>query len=255
MSDALNQSSPSPQPSTPPKAERAPSVWEIYYPRELEGHRDAVFLASFPQIIYFWPTMLVMFVAAFFQGALGLGPVFWGWLVLFVTALNALVLVQDFDQKQFIIFSLILVASILGIWIINLYGFTFLKSIANWILSFEPTMSTDAYLLLGTVLLIFFVWGLVTPLFSYWKLEQNEFVHYTQPVGRDMSIARQGCTIYKEVPDIIECILSGGGGTLVIKRDKDILATIPHVPFLGLRMNAIEHMLSETRVIIDKDSH
>lgn len=252
----MNQIQPSVQPSSTTSSatpSRAPSVWEIYFPRNIEGHRDAVFIASFPQIMYFWPTLIILFLAAFFQGALGVGSVFWGWLTIFIVALNFLVLVQDFDQKQFIIFSLVLVASVLLIWIVNLYGFTFLKSIANWILSFQPTISTDAYLLSGTILLVFFVWGLITPLFSYWKLEQNEFVHYTQPVGRDMSIARTGCTVYKEIPDIIECALSGGGGTLVVRREKDILATIPHIPFLGLRMDAIEHMLSETRVIVDTE--
>jgi hypothetical protein len=227
-----------------------PSILEIYFPKRFDGHKEAVYVASFPQIIFFWPTILTLFACALVQTTTTFEP---GWSAIVIVSLNALVLVQNFDQKKFLIFVLLVLAFGLGVWIVNLYGFTFLKRFAGWILSFDPRFSTDAYLLLGTILLVYFFWGLATPLFNYWKLEQNEFVHYTPPVGRDMSIARSGCTVYKDVPDILEYVLTAGGGTLLIKRDNQVLATIPRVPFLGSRMNAIEEMLSETRVVVDKE--
>ena len=57
-----------------------------------------------------------------------------------------------------------------------------------------------------------------------------------------------GSTVSKHIPDILEFLLAFGGGSLVIKRDGQVLAEIQHIPFLGLRMRAIEKMLSETRV-------
>jgi len=87
------------------------------------------------------------------------------------------------------------------------------------------------------------------PMFNYWKLEHNEFVHYIQPFGRDMSIPRVGSTVSKEIPDILEFILTLGGGSLVIRREGEVVATIPNIPFLGRRMKVIEKMLSEQRVI------
>lgn len=243
-------STPNPGQSTASK--QSPSVWEIFYPREIQGHRDEIFLASFPEIMYFWPTVLTLFLCALLQ-SVGGSPGAVGWIFFLIFSFNLLVLVQDFDQKKFFIFLLLVFVGILGIWIINLYGFTFIQRIASWILGFSPALSTDAYVLLGMVTLVYFVWGCVAPMFSYWKLEQNEFIHYTQPIGKDMSIARIGCSVYKEIPDIFECILSGGGGSLIIRKDNQVLATIPNVPFLGMRMKAIEHMLSETRVIVDKE--
>lgn len=228
------------------------SVWEIYFPRNTDGHRDGIYVASFPQIIYLWPTIAVLFLSAFLQGVVGTDPVVLGWLSIVIFSLNLLILVQDFDQKRFLILSLSLIAIFLAAWIVNLYGFTFLQSITQWLFGFQPALSTDAYVLFGLILLVLLIWGLISPLFSYWKLEQNEFIHYSQPVGKDMSIARTGCTIYKEVPDVFECILGFGAGSLVIRKENQILATIPHIPFLGLRMKTIEHMLSETRVIVDK---
>jgi len=194
---------------------------------------------------------LVCFLAAGLQ-SIGLSPVVTGWLALLVFAFNFIVLVHDFDQKRFIIFVLALFVTALLIWIVNLYGFTFLKSFAQWLLGFQPSLSTDAYLMLGSLLLLLFLWGIALPIFSYWRLEPNEFVHFTQPIGRDMSIARAGCSVFKEVPDIFEYLLSFGGGTLVIRRNEQTLASIPHIPFLGARMPAIEHLLAETRVVMER---
>lgn len=243
-----------PTPGSTVQKRRGPSVWDIYFPRTIDGHHDAIYVATFPEIIYFWPTIVTLFLCAFLQGLIGVGASGLGWLAISVFSLNLLVLVQDFDQRKFIIFTLSLVAFFMAVWIINLYGFTFLKSIAGWILGFQPAMSTDAYLLFGTVLLLLFAWGVTIPLFSYWRLEQNEFVHFTRPIGKDMSIARTGCTIYKDIPDVFECALGFGAGSLIIRKDSQILATIPHIPFLTRRMVAIEHMLSETRVIIDTET-
>ena len=109
-------------------------------------------------------------------------------------------------------------------------------------------MSTSAYLILAVILTIFFCWGMIRPMFDYWILEHNEFVHYIQPFGRDMSVPRSGSTVSKDIPDILEYILTLGGGSLVIKREGEVVATIPHIPFLGRRMKVIEKMLSEQRV-------
>ena len=85
-------------------------------------------------------------------------------------------------------------------------------------------------------------------------MSQHEFVHYIQPFGRDMSIPRAGSTVTKQIPDILEFMLTCGGGSLVIKREGRTWAVIPHIPFLGWRMKVIEKMLSETRVTtMDED--
>ena len=47
---------------------------------------------------------------------------------------------------------------------------------------------------------------------------------------------------------MLELILTFGGGTLVIRREGQVVARIRHVPFLSRRMVAIERMLGITRV-------
>jgi hypothetical protein len=230
---------------------KSASVWEVYLPRRGPRAHGTVHVASFPPILYFWPTMIVCIFAAMTQAASGSGSVVAGWFFVGVLTLNFIVLAHDFDQKQFIVLMLVLIVLGLLAWIVNLYGFTFLRNSMNWIFGFRPILSTDVYLLIGGVLIILFLLGSVSPRFSYWKLEQNEFIHYLQPVGRDRSIARAQCSVYREVPDIFKFLLFFGGGALVIRRGDQVLATIPHIPFLNFRMHAIEHLLGETRVVVE----
>lgn len=239
--------------ATPEVAEKAPSVrkttrWEVYFPRGVKEDRKAIYIASFPPIIYFWPAILTFFCCGFLQKVTDIEPGTLGWIAILVFAFNVLVTVQDFDQKKFLILVLVIVVVWLGIWIINMKGYEFLKNFVGLLIGLNPTLSPSAFFLFGLVLALLLGWGLLRPMFDYWKFEHNEFVHYIQPFGRDMSIPRMGSTVTKQIPDILEYVLTFGGGSIVIKREGHVWATIPHIPFLGRRMKAIEKMLSETRV-------
>src|SRR5262245_45772855 len=159
------------------------TIWEIYFPlRGSRGH-GPVYIASFPQILYFWPTLIVVLGAALSQRISESESSTAGWSFLGALVLNFIVLAHDFDQKQFLIFVLVLVVLGMLMWISALYGFTFVQTAAGRVFALQPIISTDAYLVFGSALTLLMVWGIISPLFSYWKFEQNEFVHYSQPVG------------------------------------------------------------------------
>lgn len=224
------------------------SRWEVYWPKKQTSNRKAIYIASFPPIVYFWPGMLTFFVCGLLQASTGIDPGTLGWIAIGVFTLNILTIVQDFDQKKFLILILVVIVGGLGAWIINMKGIEFLKNWVHAIIGLAPAFSTSAYFILAAILFLLLIWGLIRPLFDYWRFEHNEFVHYIQPFGRDQSIPRMGSTVAKQVPDMLEFILTWGGGSLVITREGRTWATIPHIPFLGWRMRAIEKMLSETRV-------
>ena len=199
-------------------------------------------------IIYFWPAMLIFLICGILQSLGWASPETLGWWAVGMLSFNLMVIVTDLDQKKFLITILFLAILGLGAWITSLKDLTFVASATSWFTSLEVTFSTHAYYLLFFVLWFFFCVGMLTPRFDYWRLEPNEFVHYIQPWGRDQSIPRQGSTVTREVTDVLELILTFGGGTLVIRRDGEAVARIEHVPFLGRRMIAIERLLGVTRV-------
>jgi hypothetical protein len=224
------------------------SIWEVYYPRGVHEDKEAVPIASFPMIIYFWPSMLGLLLCAALQGTTSIDPGSIGLLAVAVWTFNLLVIVTDLDQKKFIIMILVVILVALAAWVATLKDMGVVSAVGGWFGDLDVTFSTQAYGLLGGVLWLLFLVGMIQPRFDYWRFEANEFVHYIQPWGRDQSIPRQGSTVTREVPDMLELILTFGGGTLVIRREGQVVARIEHVPFLARRMIAIERLLGATRV-------
>lgn len=225
------------------------SIWEVYYPFNSDGEKDAVPVASFPMIIYFWPTLVAFLVCGIMQSfGDGTQSVTLGWWATGILSFNLMVIVTDLDQKKFLIVMLMLLLGGLGLYVGRLKGWAVIGDIGSWIASLQVSYSTHAYLVIAFVTLFFFFIGMLQPRLNYWRLEPNEFVHYVQPWGRDQSIPRLGSTVTREVPDVLELMLTFGGGSLVVKRDNQVVARIEHVPFLGRRMKSIERLLGVTRV-------
>lgn len=227
---------------------RRASPWEIYFPTRIHEAADAVYVASFPKIIYFWPSLIAFLVCGFLQAFTEVAPVTIGWWALCTLGFNMLVVVKDFDQKKFVILLLAVLAIALGVWITNLKGIPLFQNLGHWFGSLEPTIGTHTCFLMAGILGVLFLWGLITTRFNYWRLEPNEFVHYVQPVGRDQSFPREQHTVTKEVPDVFEYLLTFGGGSLLIKYQNTVVARIEDVPFLSRRMSGIEEMLGVRRV-------
>lgn len=230
--------------ATTPKKE---SAWEVFYPRDINADKSAVLVASFPMIIYFWPSLFVLLFCAVLQ-PLGVSPQWLGWCATLSILFNLLVIVTDLNQKKFVIASLTTIVTSLLLYIAHQKEFGFVSSIGHWIAGFELTYSNDVYMVLCAFLWIFMGVGLAQPRLNYWRLEPNEFTHYVQPWGRDQSVPRLGSTVTREIPDVLEMLLTFGGGTLVIRREGQVVVRVDNVPFLGRRMIAIEKMLGVTRV-------
>ena len=223
------------------------SIWDIYYPRNVDQDKQAVLVASFPMIIYFWPSMIAFLSCAFLQWA-GVSPTALGWVASASLLFNLLVIVTDLNQKKFTIALLTLVVGALLLYITAQKDVAFVGSLGTWIGGFQLTYSTHVYFLIGSFLFVFMGLGCLQPRMDYWRFEPNEFTHYLQPWGRDQSVPRQGSTVTREIPDVLELMLTFGGGTLLVRRENQVVARIEHVPFLGRRMQAIERMLGVTRV-------
>ncbi len=242
------QPEPELSPSAPGGGLRKESIWEVYWPGDPRVERVAIPVASFPMIIYFWPAMLVFLICGTLQSFGWAAPGTLGWWATGIFAFNLMVIVTDLDQKKFIITALVIALVALGAWITTLKDIGLVSSLTNWLGGLNVTFSPHAYFIIFFLFWFFFCLGMLQPRFNYWRLEPNEFVHYIQPWGRDQSVPRMGSTVTREVPDVLELLLTFGGGTLVIRREGEAVARIEHVPFLGRRMVAIEKLLGVTRV-------
>ncbi|MCB9914868.1 MAG: hypothetical protein H6828_06915 [Planctomycetes bacterium] len=235
------------EPNAAPKPLTKPSIWDVYYPSKIDENLESVPVASFPMIIYFWPSIFVFLACGVLQ-AMGVAQNPLGWMATASLAFNLLVIVTDLSQKKFVIAMLALVVVGLLLYIAHQKDMSFVGGIGHWIAGLELYYSTHVYFVISGFLFFFLFLGMLQPRVDYWLFEPNEFTHYVQPWGRDQSIPRQGSTVTREVPDVLELFLTFGGGSLVVRRENEVVARIEHVPFLGRRMKALENMLGVTRV-------
>lgn len=246
MSETPAENSPAQETATKSGLQKE-SIWEVYYPSNIDQEKQAVPVASFPMIIYFWPSMFIFLLCGILQ-SFGVTGTALGWAATASLAFNLLVIVTDLSQKKFFIVTLLVIVIGLLLYIAGKNEMGFVSSVGGWIGNLEPTYGTHTYYIISGFLWFFFFLGMLQPRLDYWRLEPNEFTHYIQPWGRDQSVPRQGTTVTREVPDVLELFLTFGGGTLVMRRENQVVARIEHVPFLGRRMKAIENLLGVTRV-------
>ena len=138
MTDAPNDAPDSPAPAIAagPKIAKE-SIWEVYYPFNSDAEKDGVPVASFPMIIYFWPTLLAFLVCGLVQsiGSAEAQSVTLGWWATGALTFNLMVIVTDLDQKKFAIVLLLVLLACAGLYVGRLKGWAILGDVGHWLAS------------------------------------------------------------------------------------------------------------------------
>ena len=224
------------------------SVLEVFYPFKLDIDRDRVYVASFPKIVFMWPTILALLVCAVVQMCIEAEiSKALGWIFICVFSINWLIIAQDFPRLKFVILLLVLIVLALLLWVVDLKSVTLLEDIQEFLKGLNPGLTDHTYIIMFVILTLLFFWGMTAPLVDHWRFENNEFVHFIRPFGRDQSIPRLGHSVTLEVTDVFEFILCGAA-TIVIRRENDVVARIENVPFAMRKMKAIDKIIGELKV-------
>jgi hypothetical protein len=170
-----------------------------------------------------------------------------GWVFIAVFSINWLIIAQDFPRLKFIILILLLIVLALLVWVIDLKAVTLLEDIQDFLRKLNPGLTDHTYLIMFVILTALFFWGMTAPLVDHWRFENNEFVHFVRPFGRDQSIPRLGHSVTMEVTDVFEYLLCGAA-TIVVRQAGDVVARIENVPFAARKMKVIDKIIGELKV-------
>lgn len=183
--------------------------------------KDYIVLHSYPETLFFYPSMIVGIIAFFLQSAYpelseGLGTFFFA-----VFAFNFLIVAFDFGLGKTALLAALVVIFVLAVILLqNQLGDAF-----N--LSFDLpaiTVSTEFYFFFSLLMIIHFILIFIISRIDYWTISPTEIYHHRGILGDEKRFGNaQHAHIDKTTPDIFEKMLFLSGD-LFIKHDSD-----PHV--------------------------
>ncbi len=224
------------------------SVLEVFYPFNLDKDRNRVYIAPFPKIVFMWPTILCLLTCAIVQMIQDVEISYTlGWVFISVFSVNWLIIAQDFPRLKFVILCLVILLLLLLVWVVDLKSVTLLEDVQNFLKSLNPGLTDHAYIIMFVILTALFFWGMSSPLVDHWRFENNEFIHFVRPFGRDQSIPRMGHSVTMEISDVFEFLLCGAA-SIVIRKGNEVVARIENVPFAPRKMKVIDKIIGELKV-------
>jgi len=211
--------------------------------------KSQIILRSYPKVIFFWPLMVMTFIAwpiqyglanAGYDGTI-LGYI---WFIFFFT--NIFVIAFDFSSTKFFVLLLIVVVVILILIFLVLPNF----SINLGVPSIRLDIPYGFYMIMSLILL--FILGLVVigSQFNYYKVEINEIYHKMGIFSSAERIPTKSLRIKKEIPDVFEFFTLRAGSITLMPGHGDVihLSTVLNI---NKKQEAIDQLLSHIRVEVD----
>lgn len=225
-------------------------------------------IRGYSKMVYFWPIVLVSLTFYFLSGGWwyehgadstveGTGALIeiqgltvW-WMLIFM--LNLLVFVMDFGRSNFLAVFTSIGVVVLGL---TAYGLGTDTQVWNGIYGFfnelDVTVTSNFYLCMFVIFGFYLALAFLFARFNYWELSSNELVHKHGLLGDVRRYPTMHLYVEKEIPDIFEWVLTGGGrllfkpGGVDHKRNDDLI--VENVFFINRAERKIKDFLQKIDV-------
>jgi hypothetical protein len=233
-------------PARPPRAAKAP---------------ERIYLIPYPKIIFLYPTLVAALVAAcwlhFVEGPLereNVAAVTPSVVFLVVLTLNLVILAFDFPRTTSLTVFFLLVALLLGGWLLFVMRPELLPRLTEILHRFRPLANTTFFWTFAVVLALIMVAGRIEAQFDCWEVRPNELLHHHGIWGNLERFSAPGLRIDKEINDVFEYMLLGSGRLILHLSGERRAIILDNVPFIKKKEAAITHMLGTLQVEIQTDS-
>jgi len=233
-------------PARPPRAAKVP---------------EKILLIPYPKIIFFYPTLIAAFVAAcwlsFNTEPLGhenVAAAIPSVIFLVVLALNMVVLAFDFPRTTSLTIFFLLVALVLGCWLLFVMQPDLLPRVYDVLKEFRPLANTTFYWTFAAMLALIMVAARIEAQFDCWEVRPNELLHHHGIWGNLERFSAPGLRIDKEINDVFEYMLLGSGRLILHLSGERRAIILDNVPFISKKEATLTHMLGSLQVEIQSDS-
>lgn len=210
---------------------------------------EAIYLRSYPKIIFFWPLLLVsavLWLLEFINNAPEPNSIYGNiWLVVFFV--NLFIVAFDFSSAKFFVLILVVVVVILLLFFLVFPNMDWAPSLTT----FNLKISWEFYLTITLVLVVILGLVVLGSRFDYWKIERNEIYHKAGIFSSAERIPTKSLRIKKEIPDVFEFFVLRAGSITLMPGHGDVIP-LHTVLNINKKQEQIDYLLSYVSVEPDE---
>lgn len=180
---------------------------------------NAVYLRSYPKIIFMYPLLITSFILWLLQ-LLYPDPVqLFGNIWMIVLFVNLFIMAFDFSSAKFFVLVLVVVVLLLLVIFLVLPNLNITLGAININFNLYPAFYGTVSLILALIL------GLVvlSSRFDYWKIERNELYHKSGLFSSAERMPTKSLRLKKEIPDVFEFFALRSGSITLMPGQGDVI--------------------------------
>ena len=228
-------------------------------PEENTGS-PSVFLVSYPNIVFLYPTVLAAIFGAIFMAVKGNDPsasyaLIPARIFLFILMVNLVVLAFDFPRATSLTLFFAITSSCVLLWVLFRFNPNLSQTVTGWIGKIAPACNATFYILWALGMTALFIGVMISRRFDYWEVRGNELLHHHGILSDMERFSAPNLRIDKEINDIFEYLLLRSGRLILHPSQERRAIVLENVFFINRKEDRITKMLGALQVRVRTDSH
>lgn len=224
------------------------------------ANSNPVYLVSYPNIVFLYPTVIAALFGAIFMlwngnqtdQAYALIP---ARIFLVVLMVNLVVISFDFPRTTSLTWFFAAVAGGVLLWML----FRLQPNAAPWVtrqmLKVAPAANATFYVLYALGMMFLYVFVMVSRRFDYWEVRGNELLHHHGFLSDLERFSAPNLRIDKEINDVFEYLLLRSGRLILHPSQERRAIVLENVFFINQKEERITKMLGALQVRVRTDTH
>lgn len=224
------------------------------------AHSNPVFLVSYPNIVFLYPSVLAALFGAIFMywngnSADATYAVIPARIFLSILMINLVVISFDFPRTTSLTWFFAVVAGGVLIWMLFRLKPDLSSTISGWMNAIAPATNASFYVIYVLGMLFLYTCVIISRRFDYWEVRGNELLHHHGFLSDMERFSAPNLRIDKEINDVFEYLLLRSGRLILHPSQERKAIVLENVFFINQKEERITKMLGALQVRVRTDHH
>ena len=224
------------------------------------AHSNPVFLVSYPNIVFLYPSVLAALFGAIFMywnsnSADADYAVIPARIFLVILMVNLVVISFDFPRTTSLTWFFAVVAGGVLIWMLFRLKPDLSTTVSGWMNAIAPATNASFYVIYVLGMLLLYTCVIISRRFDYWEVRGNELLHHHGFLSDMERFSAPNLRIDKEINDVFEYLLLRSGRLILHPSQERKAIVLENVFFINQKEERITKMLGALQVRVRTDHH